>query len=353
MGGNEWKPGGEDTMIDLSTNYLGLKLKNPIVVSSSPLSEELSNIRKMEDAGASAVVLHSLFEEQIVRESHLLDRSLREGTDSFYEATNYLPNLVHYNLGPEGYLRHIEAAKAAVDIPIIASLNGVTPGGWTRYAYYMQEAGADALELNMYFIPTDPKITAMEQEETYLHLVRSVKKNLTIPVAVKLSPFFTSIVNIATRLNDAGANGLVLFNRFYQPDFDLDTLEVFPSLTLSDSNELRLRLNWIAHIYGHIDADLAITGGIHTAKDIVKAVMAGANVAMMTSALLKFGIAHIVSISYDLLDWLEEHEYESIDQMRGSMSYRSVQDSDAYQRANYMRILSSYTPRDFNRKSNE
>lgn len=332
-------------MVDLSTTYLGMDLKNPLVVSASPLTENLDNIRRMEDAGASSVVLHSLFEEQIVRESYELDRSLTEGTESFYEARNYFPEMLHYNLGPERYLKHVEAAKAAVKIPIIASLNGVTSGGWIRYAKYMEEAGADGLELNMYFLPTDPTVSGLELEKTYLKLLLDIKKNLKIPVAVKLSPFFTAIANIAKRLHMAGADALVLFNRFYQPDFDLETLDVFPSLTLSDSNELRLRLHWVAILFGRIEADLAITGGIHTAKDIVKAMMAGARVAMMTSALLKFGIGHISSVLVDLTDWLAEHEYESIRQMQGSMSYRSVQNVDAYERANYMRVLSSYTPR--------
>jgi dihydroorotate dehydrogenase (fumarate) len=332
-------------MIDLTTRYLGLTLKNPLVASASPLCEDIGNIRRMEDAGASAVVLHSLFEEQITLESHDLDRYLTHGAESFAEALTYFPDMTEYNLGPEGYLDHLRRAKAAVDIPIIGSLNGVSTGGWTRYARKIEEAGADALELNVYFIPTDAEMTGAEVEQIYVDLVRDVKASIRIPVAVKLGHAFSAMANMGRRLDEAGANGLVLFNRFYQPDFDLEHLEVTPTLTLSSSYELLLRIHWVAILFGHIQPDLAVTGGIHTALDVLKAMMAGARVAMMTSALLKHGIDHLAAVQKELVTWMEEHEYESIRQMQGSMSYRSVAEPAAFERANYMRVLRSYALR--------
>jgi len=332
-------------MTDLSTTYLGLTLKNPLVVSASPLSEDVANIRRMEDAGAAAVVLHSLFEEQISLESHELDRYLSYGTESFAESLTYFPEMRTYNLGPEGYLEHVRRAKAAVKIPVIGSLNGVSTGGWIKYARKIQEAGADALELNLYFIPTDPKMTGAQVEQMYVNLVRDVKASVGIPVAVKLNHFFSAMANMAQCLDEAGADALVLFNRFYQPDFDLENLEVVHSLTLSSSYEVLLRLHWVAILYGHIRADLAITGGIHTAQDVLKAMMAGARVAMMTSALLKHGIDHLARVRADVVAWMEEHEYTSIRQMQGSMSYRSVANPSAFERANYMKVLSSYALR--------
>ncbi len=332
-------------MIDLSTTYLGLTLKNPLIASSSPLCEKIDNIRRMEDAGASAVVLPSLFEEQITLESHHLDRYLSHGTESFAESLTYLPDMADYNLGPDGYLEHIRRAKFVADIPIIGSLNGSSTGGWISYARKIEEAGADALELNVYYIPTDPELTGVQVEQMYLDLVRDVKASIRIPVSVKLSPNFSSIPNIAKRLDQAGADALVMFNRFYQPDFDLENLEVVPSLILSGSYELLVRLNWVAIVYGHVRADLAITGGVHTAQDVLKAMMVGARVAMMTSALLKNGIGHLTTVRGDLLAWMEEHEYESIRQMQGSMSHRSVPDPAAYERGNYMKVLSSYVLR--------
>jgi dihydroorotate dehydrogenase (fumarate) len=332
-------------MIDLSTTYLGLRLKNPLVVSASPLCEDIGNIRRMEDAGASAVALHSLFEEQINLESQVLDHYLSYGTESYAESVSYFPDLTAYNLGPEGYLEHIRRAKAAVDIPIIGSLNGVSTGGWITYAKKIEEAGADALELNIYYIPTDPELTGAQIEQMYVDLVHDVKRSVRIPVAVKLGHAFTAMANIARRLDRMGADGLVLFNRFYQPDFDLENLEVVPSLTLSNSYELLLRLHWIAILYGHIRADMAVTGGVHTAQDVLKAMMAGAKVATMTSALLKFGIEHLTTVVADLLKWMEEHEYESIRQMQGSMSQRNVAEPAAFERANYLKVLSSYTLR--------
>ncbi|MEK6717647.1 MAG: dihydroorotate dehydrogenase-like protein [candidate division NC10 bacterium] len=332
-------------MTDLSTTYLGLTLKNPLVVSASPLSEDVANIRRMEDAGAAAVVLHSLFEEQISLESHELDRYLSYGTESFAESLTYFPEMRTYNLGPEGYLEHVRRAKAAVKIPVIGSLNGVSTGGWIKYARKIQEAGADALELNLYFIPTDPKMTGAQVEQMYVDLVRDVKASVGIPVAVKLNHFFSAMANMAQCLDESGADALVLFNRFYQPDFDLENLEVVHSLTLSSSYEVLLRLHWVAILYGHIRADLAITGGIHTAQDVLKAMMAGARVAMMTSALLKHGIDHLARVRADVVAWMEEHEYTSIRQMQGSMSYRSVANPSAFERANYMKVLSSYALR--------
>jgi len=329
-------------MVDLSTTYLGLTLKNPLVVSPSPLCEKIDNIRQMEDAGASAVVLPSLFEEQITLESHHLDRYLSHGTESFAESLTYLPDMIDYNLGPDGYLELIRRAKFVVDIPIIGSLNGVSTGGWITYAKKIEEAGADALELNTYYIPTDPELTGAQVEQMYLDLVRDVKASVRIPVAIKLSPNFSAIPNMARRLDQAGADALVMFNRFYQPDFDLENLEVVPSLILSSSYELLVRLTWVAIVYGHVRADLAITGGVHTALDVLKAMMVGARVAMMTSALLTHGIGHLNTVRADLLTWMEQHEYESIRQMQGSMSHRSVANPAAFERGNYMKVLSSY-----------
>jgi len=329
-------------MTDLTTTYLGLNLKNPLVASASPLCEHLDNIKRMEDAGAGAVVLHSLFEEQIMFESNHLDRFLTHGTESFAESLSYFPDLGNYKLGPDGYLDHVRRAKAAVGIPIIGSLNGVSTGGWIRYAKMIQEAGADALELNVYYIPTDPEMTSTQVEQMYLDLVRDVKATLKIPVAVKLGHAFTAIANLVRRLDQAGADGLVLFNRFYQPDFDLENLEAAPRLTLSNSYELLLRIHWVAILYGRIKADLAITGGVHTAEDVLKAMMSGARVAMTTSALLKNGIGHLAKVRSDLLAWMEEHEYTSIREMQGSMSYRSVAQPAAFERGNYMKVLSSY-----------
>ncbi len=332
-------------MTDLSTTYLGLALNNPLVASASPLCEDVGRIRRMEDAGAAAVVLHSLFEEQINFESQHLDRHLSYGTESFAESLTYFPDLAGYHLGPDGYLDHIRRAKAAVAIPIIGSLNGVSTGGWIRYAKMIQEAGADALELNVYYIPTNPEMTGPQVEQMYLDLVRDVKGTLKIPVAVKLGPYFSAMAHMARRLDGAGADALVLFNRFYQPDLDLEKLEAVPSLTLSSSHELLLRLHWVAILYEHIRADLAVTGGVHTAEDVLKSMMAGARVAMMTSALLIHGIEHLTPVRNGLLAWMEEHEYVSIRQMQGSMSYRSVAEPAAFERGNYMKVLSSYALR--------
>ncbi len=332
-------------MIDLSTSYLGMPLRSPLVASASPLGEELGNIRRMEDDGAGAVVLPSLFEEQITLESHHLDRYLSHGSESFAESLTYFPDLAAYHRGPEGYLEHVRRAKAAVAIPVIASLNGVSGGGWTGYARKIQDAGADALKLNVCYIPTDPDLTGADVERMYVELVRDVTAAVAIPVAVKLGHAFTAVANLARQLDAAGARALVLFNRFYQPDFDLERLEVVPRLTLSSPCELLLRLHWVAILYGHVRADLAVTGGVHTAHDVLKAMMAGARVAMMTSALLKHGVDLLRLIRANLVAWMEAHEYASIRQMQGSMSYRSVAEPAAFERANYLRVLSSYVLR--------
>jgi dihydroorotate dehydrogenase (fumarate) len=329
-------------MIDLSTRYLGLELTNPLVMSAGPLSEDLDTIRRAEDAGAAAVVLPSLFEEQMTLESHDLDHHLSHGTHSFAEALTYFPDMSAYNLGPEGYLEHIRRVKSAVDIPVIGSLNGVSTGGWIEYARKIEQAGADALELNVYFIPTDALLTGGQVEDMYVHLVSDVRREIGIPLAVKLSHFFSAILNVAHRFELAGADGLVLFNRFYQPDFDLDRLEVVPNLSLSTSAELRLRLRWVAILYGQVDVDLAVTGGVHTAEDVLKAMMAGASVAMMTSALLERGVVHLAHARQGLLRWMEEREYESIRQLKGSMSQRAVAEPAAFERANYLKVLRSY-----------
>jgi dihydroorotate dehydrogenase (fumarate) len=329
-------------MIDLSTTYLGLQLKNPVVVSASPMQQELDNIRRMEQAGAAAVVMHSLFEEQINVESEELNRWLENATESYAESLSYLPDLENYNHGPEAYLEHLAQAKKSVSIPVIASLNGTSLGGWTRYAKMMEEAGADAIELNTYYLATDASLAGADIEQKYVDLVKQVKASVRIPLAVKVSHFFTSIPNMMRRLAEAGADGLVMFNRFYQPEIDLEALEVVPHLVLSSSYELLLRLNWVAIVYDHVSADLAITGGVHTAQDVLKSMMVGAQVAMMTSALLESGIEHIRVVLRELSEWMQEHEYESIRQMQGSMSRAAVPDPSAFERANYMRVLSSY-----------
>jgi dihydroorotate dehydrogenase (fumarate) len=331
-------------MIDLSTTYLGLTLKNPIVPSSSPLMQKVDNIKRLEDAGAAAVVLHSLFEEQIIKESNLLDHYLNYGTESSWEALTLFPEQKSYNIGAEAYLEHIRKVKAAVKIPVIASLNGVSTGGWIKYAQKMEQAGADALELNMYYLAADPSQTSAEVEQMYLDLLRNLKKNVRIPIAVKLGAEFTAFANFAQQLAEAGANSLVIFNRFYQPDFDLENLEVVSNLDLSQSYELRARLRWTAMLYGRLSADLAITGGVHTSEDVLKCMMAGAKVAMMTSALLQHGTERAHTVLASMTEWMEKHEYESVKQMQGSMSQKSVAYPAAFERANYIKVLQSFRP---------
>lgn len=332
-------------MVDLSTSYLGLKLKNPLVASASPISKKLSGVKRLEDAGVSAVVMYSLFEEQIEHESRALDHFLTHGTESYPEALTYFPEMHSYNIGPESYLELINKIKSEVDIPVIGSLNGITTGGWVEYAGRIQDAGADALELNIYNLPTDTGMTGAEVEEGYVELVKAVSNQLRIPLAVKLSPFFTSLPNLAERLSAAGANGLVLFNRFYQPDLDIETLEVVPNLVLSTSDDLRLPLRWIAILRGRMKADLALSSGVHQATDIIKALMAGANVAMTTSELLANGIGRAAEMLSDLEKWMEEFEYDSVRKMIGSMSQQSVADPSSFERANYMKALTSFDNR--------
>jgi dihydroorotate dehydrogenase (fumarate) len=329
-------------MTDLTTTYLGLELKNPIVASASPLSKKVENAKKLEEAGVSAIVMYSLFEEQIIHESLELDHYLTRGTHAFAEAMTYLPDLGTYNIGPEKYVGHVSALKKAVTIPVIASLNGVSKGGWVRYARLMQDAGADAVELNMYYLSADPDLSGQELEDNYVDLVAEVKAAINIPLAVKLSPFITSLPNFARRLVTAGADGLVLFNRFYQPDFDLEELEVVRTLELSDSRDLLLPLRWISILYGKIDADLALTSGVHTAQDVLKSMMAGARVAMMTSVILQDGYEIIPAILTDLQAWMETYEYKSIKQMQGSMSQQSVAEPAAFERSNYIQILNEF-----------
>jgi dihydroorotate dehydrogenase (fumarate) len=332
-------------MPDLTTTYLGLRLKNPLVASASPLSKKVELVQRLEEAGAAAVVLYSLFEEQITHESRALDHYLTHGAESYAEALSYFPDLDHYNLEPESYLEHVQRVKRAVDIPVIGSLNGISPGGWVEYARKIEQAGADALELNIYYLPSDVSVSSAELEDTYITLIRDIRLQVRIPIAVKLSPFFTALPYIARRFIQAGADGLVLFNRFYQPDFNLETLEVTPNLTLSSSHDLRLPLRWIAMLYGRIEADFALTSGVHTAEDVLKAMMAGANVAMLTSELLAHGIWRLQDILDDLRIWMYAHEYESIAQMRGSMSQRAVAEPAAFERANYMIALNSFDAR--------
>jgi dihydroorotate dehydrogenase (fumarate) len=332
-------------MSDLSTTYLGLKLKSPLLASASPLCESVDNIKKLEDHNLSAVVLPSLFEEQLELESLSVDSDLARGSDSFPESANFFPDLQTYNLGPDGYLELIRHAKESVDIPIIASLNGVSKGGWLQYAQLMEEAGADAIELNIYSIATDPAISGNEIEQDYIDLVRHLKRTIRIPVAVKLSSFFSALANMGVRFDEARADGIVLFNRFYQPDFDIEHMEVTPNLTLSRPEELLLRLHWTAILRGHVRADLGITGGVHSSRDLIKCILAGAKVAFMTSALLRNGVQHAAHVLTELDRWLEEHEYTSVQQMCGSMSQSAVPNPSAFERGNYMKVLSSYTLR--------
>ena len=332
-------------MIDFSTEYLGLKLSGPIVVSSTPLSESIDNIRRMEDAGAAAVVLTSLFEEQLELESKALDEDLSRGTESFAESLGYLPDLDDYRMTQDVYLEHLRRAKAAVGIPIMASLNGATTGGWVRFATDVEQAGADAIELNTYALATDRSQTSAGLELQLLDLVGAVTRAVKVPVAVKLSRSFTSIPQLVSRLEDAGVMGVVLFNRFYQPDFDIETLEVRPTLHFSTPSELLSRLHWAAILYGKMTIDLAISGGVHSAEDVLKGIMAGAGITMMASALHIHGIEHIGRVLADMRYWLEKREYASLWDTRGCLSRRSVPDTSPFDRGNYIKTLSSYSLR--------
>jgi dihydroorotate dehydrogenase (fumarate) len=332
-------------MIDLTTSYMGLRLRNPLVASASPLSKKVDHVRRMEQAGAAAVVMYSLFEEQILNESHALDHYLSRGGESHAEAMSYLPDMAHYNLQPEAYLEHLHRVKQAVGIPVIGSLNGVSPGRWIEYATMIAQAGADALELNIYYLPTDPFLAGSELEEVYLTLVRDVRARVRIPLAVKLSPFFSSLPCMTRRLAGAGADGLVLFNRFYQPDIDLEELTVVPMAQLSTSADLLLPLRWVAILSDQITVDFALSGGVHSAQDALKALMVGAKVAMLTSELLANGIDRLGAILADLQIWMEQHEYSSVAQLQGSMSQRAVAEPAAFERAHYMRALNSFDNR--------
>jgi dihydroorotate dehydrogenase (fumarate) len=332
--------------MNLTTRYLGFKLRTPLVLSASPLSEKIDNIKRMEDAGAPAVVFHSLFEEQVRRDHHELQYYLDQGTESYAESLSYFPDQAEFKVGPEAYLEHIAQAKAAVDIPIIGSLNGTTFGGWMTYARQIEQAGADALELNIYSIPSDPEVSGAEIEMRYLTILASIKAQVKIPVAVKLSPFFTNFAQFARRADRNGANALVLFNRFYQPDIELETLEISPNVLLSTPMAMRLPMRWIAMLYGRIGANLAATSGIHRATDALKMLMAGADVTMLCSVLLRRGIEHIRVIEREMREWMEEHEYESVEQLKGSMSQKNCPDPSAFERAQYMRALATYPAAD-------
>lgn len=329
----------------LETTYMGLELKSPLVVgAAAPLTEDIDNIKRMEDTGAAGVVLHSFFEEQLQKERLELHHHLTHGTYSFAEALTYFPEPEVFHIGAEEYINHIRQAKEMVNIPIIASLNGYDLGGWVHYAKQIQQAGADALELNVYYVPTDMKMSGAEVEQNYIDILSAVRADITIPLAIKLSPFFSNMANMAKRFSDAGADGLVLFNRFYQPDIDLEELEVKPNVLLSTPQAARLPMRWIAILYGRIAADLAATSGIHNPKDVVKMLMAGAKVTMMVSVLLRHGIGHIAEIEKGLIHWMEENEYESVKQMQGSMSQIHCPDESAFERAQYMKAIQTYRP---------
>ncbi|MBS1518650.1 MAG: dihydroorotate dehydrogenase-like protein [Bacteroidetes bacterium] len=328
--------------MDLTTTYMGIKLKNPLVASASPLSKTIDSAKACEDAGLSAIVCYSLFEEQLLHEAGELDHYLTTTAESYAEALSYFPEISDYNLGPAEYLEHISRMKSALEIPVIGSINGASRGGWINYAKQIEQAGADGVELNIFYIPTDFDKKGTEVEEMYIDIIRSIKSVVKIPVAVKVSPYFSAMANMTKKMDEAGADALVLFNRFYQPDIDLENLDVFPNLELSNQWELRLPLRWIAVLHGNIRASLAATSGIHTYTDILKVMMVGGDVAMVCSELLKKGISRASEMLNEMKIWMEEKEYDSISQMQGSMDYRSVSQPEAYERANYMKILNSY-----------
>ena len=328
--------------MDLSTTYLGLKLRSPLVPAASPLSEEIDNIKQMEDAGAAAVVIYSLFEEQLRQDRLELAQNMDQGTFSNPEALTFFPEPEEFRLGPDEYLEHIAKAKAAVKMPVIASLNGSSTGGWTRYAKAIEQAGADALELNIYYIPTDLNLSSTRVEQNYIDILKAVKSEISIPVAVKLSPFFTNFANMAKRLDEAGADGLVLFNRFYQPDIDLESLEIRPNILLSTPMAMRVPLRWVALLFGKLRANLAATSGIHRASDVLKMLMAGADVTMLCSALIRHGVRQLSVIERDLVAWMEEHEYQSVSQLKGSLSQKNCADPSAFERAQYMKAISQF-----------
>lgn len=328
--------------MDLTTTYLGFDLPHPLMPGASPLADDLDNVRRLEDAGAAAIVLRSLFEEQIIGEQLASQDAMELHADAFSEATSYLPDPADFVLGPDDYLQHLSRVKDAVDVPVIGSLNGVTPGGWIDHAALLAEAGADAMELNVYNVAADPAEEASAIESRLVELCASVKAAVQIPVAVKLSPFYTSLPNLAARLGAVGIDGLVVFNRFYQSDIDLDELDVVPSLRLSDESELLPRLRAVALLSGRVTPSLAVSGGVHSAHNAVKAVMCGAHAVQLVSALLQQGAGHLAKIRKELSDWLEEHEYESLGQMQGSMGLLRCPDPRAFERAQYVRVLQSW-----------
>ncbi len=332
--------------MDLTTTYLGINFKSPLVVgAAAPLTEDLDNIKRIEDAGGAGIVLHSLFEEQIRQEKLELFHHLNYGTESFAEALTYFPEPEIFHVDIEHYLEHIHTAKEMVDIPIIASLNGTDlKDGWTYTAKQIEQAGADAIELNVYYVPTDMNLTGLDIEQKYLNLLKSVKHQVNIPVAIKISPYFTNMANMAYKLVEAGADGLVLFNRFYQPDIDIDNLEVSSNVLLSNPQSMRLPMRWIAILYGRLKVDFAATSGIQKGQDVLKMMMAGANVTLLVSTLLRHGIPYISEIESEIRNWMEEHEYESIKQMQGSMSQINCPDESAFERAQYMKAIQSYNP---------
>lgn len=329
--------------MNLSTDYLGLHLRTPIVPSASPLAEDTDNLLRMQDAGASAVVLHSLFEEQILYDQRELHKSLSHGVESYPEALSYFPEIASFSQGPEAYLRHIEQAQSRLSIPVIASLNGTTPMGWTAFARNIESAGASALELNIYQVPADISLEGRLIEEEYARIVLDVREAVTIPIAVKLSPYFTSFGHMAKRFADCGANGLVLFNRFYQPDLDIEDLSVIPDATLSHSGDSRLALRWIALLRGRLPLSLAATGGVHTGQDALKLLMAGADVTMVCSALMRNGIRHIETIEREMTEWMETHDYHSIRQLKGCLSQEHCDDPSAFERAHYVRAVGGFS----------
>jgi dihydroorotate dehydrogenase (fumarate) len=331
--------------MDLTTRYLGMELRSPLVASASPLTGHLSTLRRLEDAGAGAVVLPSLFEEQIEHEELHTDRVMETGAECFAEALSYFPDLDDYNTGPREYLTLVEEAAAVLDIPVIASLNGVSDGWWVRYARQLEDAGAHALELNVYHVAADLTRSGEDVERQYLDLIRAVREEVGVPLAVKVGPYFSSFGHMARRMVAAGADGLVLFNRFYQPDLDLESFRVIRHIALSTSNEVRLPMRWIGILHGRVDCSIAATSGIHTADDVARVLLVGADVAMMTSALLQHGPEHLSRVEVGLREWMLEHGYASVDQLRGSMSQRAVPDPAAYERANYVRTLTGFANR--------
>ncbi len=329
-------------MIDLTTRYLGMRLRNPLVPSASPLSRDIDMAKRLEDAGAAALVMESLFEEDILHDQHELHSRTEAGSESFAESLHYFPEHDRYEMLGEDYLERLVQLKKSLEIPVIASLNGATPGGWTRYAEMLQEAGADAIELNIYFLATSPEETAAAVEQRTIDILQSVRASVNVPVAVKVGPFWSAFAHMARRLEQTGANGLVLFNRFYQPDIDLEDMSLVPNVLLSTPQAMRLPLRWIAILRDQVALSLAATSGIHTARDVIKMLLAGADVTMMASALLMHGPAHLEAVLAAVRAWMEEREYDSVEQMKGSMSYANVPNPGEFERANYMRALKTF-----------